>query len=146
MLRDLLGDVTRQLANLYVFEAQLATRVASGNIGAHQRRHERLLLRFGPGAEVLVEIGDGHFHRRTILVPQRALKIVEAAAQSALGGEKEIESACHPDPERSEGEGSVWEGGTTVGARSAQSGFERCINRIFFARFHDLSCFSRAIA
>src|SRR5438105_12184371 len=97
MLRDLLRDVTRQLPNLYVFEAQLATRVASGNVSAHQRRHERFLLRFGPAAKVLLEIVDGHFHRRTILISQRALKIVEAAAQGALGGEEEFESACHPD-------------------------------------------------
>src|SRR5262249_44825587 len=65
---DLLHQISCQLANLDVLEAQLPARVAPRDLGANDRRHEGLLLRFRPSPQVRFEIGQRDLDGRTIVV------------------------------------------------------------------------------
>jgi len=89
--RDLPHQVSRQLADLNVLHTQLARRVAAGNVGPHQGRQQRLLLRLGPSSKVLIEVDQGDFDRRAVVMLQRVAEIIEAASQRALSREKEFD-------------------------------------------------------
>src|SRR5439155_21864503 len=93
-LRDLLHEIARQLTNLDVLEVQLAPRVATRDVGAHQRRNERLLLRLCPAAKIALEVDERNFDSPTIVAMQRALKIIEAAPQRALRRQQRFEPRC----------------------------------------------------
>jgi hypothetical protein len=90
-LADLPHEKARQLADLDVFQTQLASRVTSGDLRALDRGDEGRLFRVRPADKMILEVGERYGEGRPILVAQRTLKIFEPAAQGALGCEERVE-------------------------------------------------------